>query len=243
MATHILFWNPAISSFTMDDFYVCYNGKGDVDNWSFHEHEDVKPRDIFYMIRCGEGKTGIVMRGEISSSCYEDEDWSPQKRKHIFYANLDENVLVDSENYAVMLTPEFLSKYMPDFNWFGGHSGRKLSKEYAEQLDDIWLKYIDENPQLFADGHIKFCPYQEPLLTEKMQETLWRKLPEECEICGYSYTKAFGKEFTAEFDFRNYPAAVVGHGLKRLFYGLCRGCMWVESIDDTLADALRNKGL
>ena len=62
MKTYILFWNPEISSYKLDDFQeklgeLEYNDL----NWSIWEYEKASCGDRFYMVRCGEGKTGICM--------------------------------------------------------------------------------------------------------------------------------------------------------------------------------------
>jgi hypothetical protein len=150
MATYILFWNPAISSYTMEQFQEDFDERACVGNWSFYEHDDVDEGDTFYMVRCGEGKTGIVMRGVIMSECYEDSDWSPKQRKHIFYADIESDVTIHPEKASVMLTPDILTEKLPNFDWYGGHSGRLLSDEYAKKLDEIWFEYIHSNPQLFT---------------------------------------------------------------------------------------------
>lgn len=241
MATYILFWNPAISSFTMEDFQTSFEGDGDVDNWSFYEHKDVERGDTFYMVRCGEGKTGIVMYGEILSKCFEDEDWSPKNRKHIFYASLDEDISINPETAEVMLTPEFLTEKLPDFNWFGGHSGRRLTDEYAKKLDEIWLDYIDSNPQMFAKGQARLRPYYNLILTPTMKSILDSRIGPECEICGYSYQKVFGDKITKQRNLENSLQEVVGNGLKRYIYRICCACHWAD--DDIIADTLRDKNL
>ncbi len=91
MATYILFWNPAISSYNQErfenDFWEGYG----VGNWSFNV-EDVK-----------------------------------------------------------LLTPDELTKELPDFNWFGGHTGRLLNEKDAKKLDALWDKYLAENPNLIEE--------------------------------------------------------------------------------------------
>ena len=43
--------------------------------------------DKFYMIRTGEGKNGVVMRGTIIGTPYPDEDWSGKGRK-VYYIRM-----------------------------------------------------------------------------------------------------------------------------------------------------------
>lgn len=239
MATYILFWNPAISSYTMERFLDDYENHDGVGNWSFYEHEDVKYGDIFYMVRCGEGNAGIVMRGLITSECYEDEDWSPKKRKKIYYADIENGVTINPETASVMLSPDALTEKIPDFNWFGGHSGRKLSEEDAMTLDQIWLDYIDSNPQLFANDEAHIDYYNGLLLSQTMEQSLRSRLPGCCEICGYDYVKVFGEETAKELSLNNLIVPKVGNGLYRLIFSICRSCNSVN--DDVIIKTLMAK--
>lgn len=228
MATYILFWNPAISSYTMERFQDDFNNHGCVGNWSFHEHEDVEYGDIFYMVRCGEGKTGIVMRGKIDSECYESEDWSPKKRKPIYYADIEDGVTINPETASVMLTPELLTEKLPDFNWFGGHSGRKLSEEYADKLEEIWMEYINSNPKLFANDEAHINKYADDIISDEMMARLEKELPKHCEVCGYDYCKVFGEEVEKLYKLNITPTHVVGSSLPRLFFNICHNCCKVQ---------------
>lgn len=151
MATYILFWNPAISSYDemrfMDDFWEGYG----VGNWSINEYENVQPGDKFYMVRCGEGNVGIVMKGIILTDAYESEDWSPKNRSHIHYVDIYQNFTINSFSDVKLLTPDELTNAIPNFNWYGGHSGRLLPDEDAKKLDALWNEYLEANPNLIED--------------------------------------------------------------------------------------------
>ena len=151
MATYILFWNPAISSYSQErfenDFWEGYG----VGNWSFNEYEKIQPGDRFYMVRCGEGNVGIVMKGLILTEAYESHDWSPKNRVHIHYADIYQNFTINSFEDVKLLTPDELTKEIPDFNWYGGHSDRLLNEEDAKNLDALWDKYLAANPNLVEE--------------------------------------------------------------------------------------------
>lgn len=151
MATYIFFWNPAISSVTKERYLDEY--KDGFDNWSIFEHEDVKEDDKFYMVRCGEGNVGIVAMGTIISEAYEDVDWSPKGRKPIYYVDLDTYVNINPFATDKLLTPDVLTKEIPDFNWYGGHSGRLLKDSDAEKLDKLFESYLRQNVQIIRDGY------------------------------------------------------------------------------------------
>lgn len=224
MATYILFWNPAISSYTMKRFLDDFEEGACVGNWSFHEHEDVDEGDYFYMVRCGEGKVGVVMHGMIYSECYEDEDWSPKGRKPIYYADIYDDITINPETASKMLTPEILTEHMPDFNWYGGHSGRKLSEEYAAILDKLWLEYIDTNPELFEKEEARIHYYDDLDLSPVMKDELSKRIPPACDTCGYDYNKVFGPYLTQQSHLHNNIVAIEGANPRRLLYRICNNC-------------------
>lgn len=225
MATYILFWNPDISSYTMERFQEDFEDEFGVGNWSFHEHEKVKYGDTFYLVKCGSGRTGIVMQGIITSRCYEDEDWSPKKRAKIYYANIIQEVTINPESEAVLLTPDFLTEELPDFNWYGGHSGRRLSPDYARKLDKIWAEYLQKNPQMFCNHDAYLNYYYDYRLTAAMRTQLHKSAPKHCEICGYEYSKILTKEEMKKYDINdNRLIPVTSPLLNRLFFSICHNC-------------------
>lgn len=142
--TFILMWNPDISSVSLKDhiggiqsMYTEYF------NWSVWEHEKAKCGDRFYLVRVGNGNTGIVMSGVFDSHPYEAGDWSGKGRR-VFYMDMLPNVILDPDD-APMITTEELQKAIPSFDWTGGHSGRLLSQEDAQQLETIWAGFLRNN--------------------------------------------------------------------------------------------------
>lgn len=150
MKTYILFWNPAISSYKFDDFQReleeitddYYNM-----NWSVWEYENAHAGDRFFMVRCGEGKTGICMSGYFSSDPYQDEDWSGRGRV-TYYMDIDPDVMIHPE-YRPILTTEELMKEIPSFDWKGGHSGRLIDEKSAEKLEALWNQFQEKNEEIF----------------------------------------------------------------------------------------------
>lgn len=239
MATYILFWNPAISSYTMERFLDDFDNEGWVGNWSFHEHEQVGPGDTFYLVRCGQGNVGIVMRGEICSHCYEDEDWSPRKRKPIYYADIDTDVCINPESDAPLLTPQILTERLPDFDWFGGHSGRRLSDEMAEKLDDLWFEYLDANPQMFGDVQAWINDDCKDIIPERIERKYLDNAGHRCELCGYSYREVFGHEAATSNDLELRIDPIPSRQLSKLFYTLCPSCHFAP--EELLIDRLAAK--
>jgi len=139
--TVILMWNPAVSSVKMEDHNA---GIPDLFteefNWSVREHDKAKCGDRFFLVRCGDGRTGIVMSGVFDSQAYQPRDRSGKNRQ-TYYMEMAPNVVLNPE-VAPMVTTAELEQAMPDFQWSGGHSGRILPQEYAKKLEGMWEEFL-----------------------------------------------------------------------------------------------------
>lgn len=141
--TYVLMWNPAISSVKMEDHVDSIpNLLTEHYNWSVYEYKEAKKNDRFVLIRCGEGKTGLVMSGIFDSNPYQAGDWSGKGRK-VFYMDMTPNFIADPEE-AEIITTQQLQEVIPSFDWSGGHSGRLLTEEQARQLEDLLAPYLSK---------------------------------------------------------------------------------------------------
>lgn len=139
--TFILKWNPAISSVKMEDHLEgLRNIWVDDFNWSVYEWEKAEMGDRFYLVRVGEGNTGIVMSGVFSSQPYVLDDWSGRGRT-VYYMEMKPNVIIDPDR-APMITTKELDEAIPDFTWNGGHSGHMLTDDQAMKLEKLFAKYF-----------------------------------------------------------------------------------------------------
>ena len=150
MKTFILFWNPRVSSYKFEDLQreleemsEYYNNM----NWSVWEHDKAHAGDRFFMVRCGDGKTGICMSGYFSSEPYKDEDWSGRGRV-TYYMDLEPDVMIHPEFLPILTTNELMNE-IPTFDWTGGHSGRLLDDAFAEKLESLWKTFVEKNEEKF----------------------------------------------------------------------------------------------
>ena len=148
MCTIILFWNPGISSYTIERLREDLSNHSHVSNWSVWEHDKAHKGDRFFMVRCGEGKTGICMSGRFSSEPYQGEDWSGKGRE-VYYMDIRADIVIDPDILPILST-EILSQKIPSFDWSGGHSGRLLPVEEAEKLEKLWEDFLEENKPMFG---------------------------------------------------------------------------------------------
>ena len=147
MKTFILFWNPGISSYTIERLREDLDVEQHVSNWSVWEHKKAHKGDRFFMVRCGEGKTGICMSGFFNSDPYQGEDWSGKGRE-VYYMDISADFVIDPDLLPILST-EILSREIPSFDWSGGHSGRLLPAQKAKKLEKLWEKFLEENDPIF----------------------------------------------------------------------------------------------
>ena len=156
MNTIILMWNPAISSFAMDDFKEMMADPtfGDY-NWSVWDWKKAHCGDRFLMVRVGEeglhGKgNGVVMSGYLTSEPYRGGDWSGKGRE-VYYMDFQPDYIFDTEKVET-LTDDFLMEAFPQFDWTKGHSGQCLDTELAGLVEECWEKAVMKNQDLLDNG-------------------------------------------------------------------------------------------
>lgn len=150
---YMLRWNTAISNFKIKDFEDCMKQFRDPAfclSWSIWDWQDARIGDKVYMLRVGEGTTGIVMAGEIISEPYVDEDWSGKGRV-THYVDIRLVQMIHPEK-ATILDTEDLSESFDGIEWTGGHSGTLLSAKDAYYLEKLFDKYLVDNRKQFEDS-------------------------------------------------------------------------------------------
>lgn len=238
MKTYILLWNPVISDYSYKSYCREYlRNVGNVITWNLFEYENAEPGDRVFWLRCGEGRTGILMAGSIYESPFEDKHWRYPDKRTSYVPFLVEYAL-DSEEMP-MITTEMLQKEMPDFDWNDGHSGRLLSPEYAEKLELMWTKYVMEHADAFESKAIAAC--DDELLAKVqpanaiIQEHIVRVKGGTCEICGYDYYHVFGEDVdtACEYEFLYHDGKVCDN-IEDNFHAICPSCKSVIGIVDDL---------
>ena len=142
--TFVMRWNPEISSHkvvdfehAMEDFY----DDGFYYDWSIFDYEKVHVGDRFFMLKVGNGNTGIVMSVIIVSLPYKDEDWSG-KGRDVRYVRMIPDCMVHPDKTEIIST-QSLDEELPGVNWNEGHSGVILTNEQAGKFDELWHNYMN----------------------------------------------------------------------------------------------------
>ncbi len=136
--TYLLRWNPAISSFKLDDYRQASEEcpDGFCFNWSVYEWEEAHLGDRFFMLRTGDDHAGIVFRGVFTSEPYTGDDWAGKGyQRHYMEMNCYDCV---PAHQKPSIDIEVLEHDIPGIDWRRGHSGQLLSDEEAERLEKLW---------------------------------------------------------------------------------------------------------
>ena len=136
--TYLMRWNPSISSFTEKDYEECVanmeHGMFRM-NWSIYEWEEARRGDLFYMMRVGDDKAGIVLVGHIISDPYPADDWAGSSRRRMYVDMVCTSAAKPGKKPRISL--ERLQDAIPEFEWSKGHSGVLLSEEVVTKLDEL----------------------------------------------------------------------------------------------------------
>lgn len=139
--TFVLMWNPETSDITLNEHIRSIRNMFENDfSRRVHEWKEAQMGDRFYIVRVGDGNTGIVMSGIFGSQPYMSESRNAKgRRAHII--DLKPNMILNPET-APMLTTEDLENTILNFMWRGGYSGRLLTKEQAKLLEALFAGYM-----------------------------------------------------------------------------------------------------
>ena len=137
--TYLMRWNPSISSFKEKDYEECFadmfHGMFFV-NWSIYEWEEARRGDMFYMMRVGDDKAGIVFTGQFITDPYPDDDWDGSTKRRMYV----DMVCIDpaAPGGIPSVSLDKLKAAIPSFDWSKGHSGVLLPNDIAEKLFELW---------------------------------------------------------------------------------------------------------
>jgi len=136
--TYLMRWNPSISSFTEKDFEECVtnmvHGMFRM-NWSIYEWEEARRGDMFFMMRVGDDKAGIVFVGQFITDPYPGDDWAGSTKRRMYVDMVCMNPVEPGAKPRVSL--EKLQNAIPEFEWSKGHSGALLSDEVLTKLEEL----------------------------------------------------------------------------------------------------------
>ena len=134
--TYLMRWNPSISSFTEKDYEECVNnmvhGMFRM-NWSIYEWEEARRGDMFFMMRVGDDKAGIVFLGQFITDPYPGDDWAGSTKRRMYVDMVCMNPVEPGVKPRISL--EKLQESIPTVDWSKGHSGVLLSEEVVTTLD------------------------------------------------------------------------------------------------------------
>lgn len=136
---YMMRWNPSVSSFKEKDYEECManmvHGMFRM-NWSIYDWQEARRGDLFYMLRTGDDKAGIVFNGHFLSDPYPADDWAGSTKRRMYVDMICINPAEPGGKPLISL--EQLQKSIPSIDWSKGHSGVLLSDEENAKLNELW---------------------------------------------------------------------------------------------------------
>ncbi len=135
---YLMRWNPTISSFKEEDYEDCVanelRGMFRM-NWSIADWEEARRGDLFFMMRTGDDKAGIVFNGHFVSDPYPGDDWAGSTKRRMYVDLVCTNAAEPGEGPIISL--EALKRAMPDFEWEKGRSGVLLTDDMVAKMEEL----------------------------------------------------------------------------------------------------------
>ena len=104
-------------------------------NWSIFEWEEARKGEMFFMLRTGDDKAGIVFNGQFISDPYPQEDWNGSSKRRMYVDMICMNPIDPKKKPRI--SPAQLQEAIPSIDWQQGHSGTLLSEAEAAKLDEL----------------------------------------------------------------------------------------------------------
>jgi hypothetical protein len=101
-------------------------------NWSIYDWEEARRGDMFYMMRVGDDKAGIVFTGQFITDPYPADDWGGSTKRRMYVDMVCMNAAEPQAGSNISL--EKLQKAIPSFEWSRGHSGVLLANNVTDEL-------------------------------------------------------------------------------------------------------------
>ena len=159
----LLKWEPVASSYTMQQLdcnmseWANSNKWNDNFEWRVCEWQRAHKGDRFFMVRVGEGNTGIFAAGRFTSEPYKRDDLSGNG-SGAYYMQMEFEAVFHPERSEI-ITTEVLECELPHLDWRKGHSGQLLSKEDAVRLELMWRDFVGCNKSMFLPRAVKNDQY------------------------------------------------------------------------------------
>ena len=109
--------------------------------------------DRFFMVRVGEGNTGIFAAGRFTTDPAQGEDWSGKGRE-VYYMRMDFEAVFHPERTEIISTEE-LERELPNIDWHKGHSGEMVDNETADRLELMWRDHIGRNKAMYLPRAVR----------------------------------------------------------------------------------------
>lgn len=151
-ATYVLRWNSALSRMlTLSALELCmkkFDYNLNIMSMRIMEWQNIHRGDVLYIIREGERRTGIVLRGIIMHGPHTYKDWCIEKHADRLI-DIHVNQIMHPDKAILPDTRHLEERWNKD-EWRGCKYLTLIDKQTAEELDNLFNCYLKKNKEQFA---------------------------------------------------------------------------------------------
>lgn len=141
MKAYLFGWNPVKWEWpAIDDDIGRLKTDGKLEEaWSVASHKSIKPGDKAYIIRLGAEPKGIFASGYISSEPY----LALRNGRQRYRINISFDVMINPDKQPILTIDMLKTNNLASQNWTPQASGISIKPYLADELEDIWLNFLD----------------------------------------------------------------------------------------------------
>jgi hypothetical protein len=151
MPAYLLTWNPSNWPWeSLDEDYEIFLKAGDLDmRWSSGSRRELPIGSRVYLLRQGIEPRGIVGSGWTDAEPAPEPHWDPVRASAgdiAYYVRFKFDVLLHPGRQSPLDVRHLPSGPVQQVNWIPYGSGQELPDDAAAQLEQIWLRFTDDEP-------------------------------------------------------------------------------------------------
>jgi hypothetical protein len=140
-AAYLFGWNPLKFAWAdMDDDIKTLAATGKYeDNWSVISHKTIQPGDRAYIVRVGVEPKGIFASGVVASLPYP----AFRNGRHYYRITIALDVLLNPDKEQILTLDILKTGNLVGQNWTPQASGISIRPELMDELEGVWLDFLD----------------------------------------------------------------------------------------------------
>lgn len=201
MATFLLTWNPQRWSWDdLQDYVQAVQGKKlPKVRWSCGNNQRIQKGDRLFLIRLGREPRGIFASGWAVTDVFRDEHWNKNAaRPYAWNIEMKLDALLDPEHELILSRTQLNEGVLAKMHWDSQVSGVTIPEEVAEELEKVWVQFLDQTEiiqpidRIYFEGTPKQISSNNYERNPQAREQCIEYYGVNCSVCGFNFEKVYG---------------------------------------------------